>query len=42
MTPDQLESALEMNGKELNGVPIRVDKSKPKGSADEGSKAHSG
>ncbi|XP_052779086.1 nucleolin-like [Mya arenaria] len=29
--PKDLEKALEVNGKELNGEPIRIDRSKPKG-----------
>jgi len=30
VTPEDLEKAMEVNGKELNGEPIRIDRSKPK------------
>lgn len=34
--PEDVDKALEISGKELNGEPIRIDRSKPKTTQEEG------
>ena len=40
--PEDVDKALELSGKELNGEPIRIDKSKPKNSTQEEGRGQGG
>lgn len=42
MKPEDVDTALEMNGKELNGEPITIEKSKPRQQDNSGGRVQGG